>query len=313
MTLQLSMVGLTLAVLIVVTIVLARRLRGIPAFRRWVNLLFPLSQIAIVSFLFSYMINYNLPLWLFGLTAGMGVLCGMGDLFLFKALLAAEQKEIAEERVRLLEEQIVVQEHYYDRLAEDVKEAQAIRENIIAELKEAERLLQSEELGEATQQLHHAAGLLDDSRRHFCEHRIVDALVMIKEKACKEARVRTVFELAIPDSLPFPSVDLCAVFSNIIDNALNACKKVEVENRFIEMKSRVVGGYLLVDAINSCSSDATSDLQQKRNRSREAGLSKHGWGLVILDGIAARHDGRLEVKQQEGVFQTTIMLKIPLE
>ena len=39
-------------------------------------------------------------------------------------------------------------------------------------------------------------------------------------------------------------------------------------------------------------------------------LPEHGWGLNILKTLADRHDGTLETVQEDGVYRTTVLLKL---
>ena len=231
--------GAVLLALVVVTVVLARRLGGAPVSRRAVELLFPASQAVVLVFLFYFLLAYDLPAWLFALTAAVGILCGPCDLALFKALRTAEEKELAEERVRLLENQVALQRAHFESLEADADKAKSIRRDVAAELRAADELLDAHEVEHASSCLMHAVDLMDSSVRRFCENSVVDALVTMKAKACDESGVETSFELEVPRDLSLSSVELCAVFSNMLDNALQACSQVPAGARRIELRARI--------------------------------------------------------------------------
>lgn len=305
--------GGTLTILIVATIILTRELKDIPRLRRWANLLFPLSQISILGFLFYYLITFDLPFWLIVVVAVVGVLCGVGDIALFKALRTAEEKELAEERVRILENQIVMQKEYHRQLERDVQEAQNVRTRIVEELEEVSRLLEQQETQEASAQLRKAAHLMAPTNGPVCEHQIISALLIIKSQVCEELGIRMTFELEIPFDLPLPSVDVCAVFSNTLDNAIHGCEEVERAARFLTMKAHVVAGYFILDITNSCAEEVPTRIQKKRFLLTGSGLPKHGWGLMILEGIAMRYEGSLKTEKVDAVYRTTIALKLDIE
>lgn len=289
-----------------IMVVLARKLRGVSLSRRIVNLLFPFSQLCLVAFLFCYVVAFELSVWFFVFTAVVGVLCGPVDLILFKALREAEEKDVAEERVRLLEEQLDAQETYYQRLLNDRAEASRVRKEVARELESVEDLLRKSEVDKASDGLAKAVSLMDSATGRFCERQAVDALVTMKAKICEEQGVSTTFNLTVPGNLPFSSVELCAIFSNMLDNALCACGDVDEGDRTIDMTARVDGGIFVVDMRNSCRAAAPNT--PREHRSRGKGLAEHGWGLSILEGLADRHDGPLMVEQQDGEYRTTIML-----
>lgn len=289
--------------------VLARRLRGVSPTRLLVNLLFPFSQLCIVAFLFYYVIAYSLPAWMFVLVTVVGALCGPVDLLLFKALEESEKRELSRERVRLLEEQVQAQEEYLQRLTTDIDEARRVREDVARELVAVDELLERREAEAASQGLMKAVDIMDSACKRFCEHRVVDALVSMKAAVCEEAGVRLSLDLALADDIPLPSVELCAVFSNLLDNAINACAQVPEDARSIGLKARVDSGYLVVRMENSCAPLRAGE-RRRSPRSHGGRLPEHGWGLSILKTLADRHEGKLETAQEEGTYRTTILLKV---
>jgi len=108
--------------------------------------------------------------------------------------------------------------------------------------------------------------------------------------------------LDIPEELPVPGVELYAVFANVLDNAIKACGGTP-DTCFIDLKAHMAGGFFVFKAVNS----AATAFRKPRSRDR---LSEHGWGLSILQEIAARHGGELKTEQTAHTFQTTIWLKL---
>lgn len=309
MNVRLVLAACVLLFMCAVMVVLARRLRGLAPMRLLINLLFPLSQLCIVAFLLYYAVEYDLPWWMFVLTAAMGILCGPVDLLLFKALRESEERELSRERVRLLEEQLEAQQDYLRRLSTDVDEAHRIRKEVAGELELVDALLDLREAEQASKGLMRAVDIMDSARKHYCGHRVVDALVSMKAAACEKAGIRLTVDLALDDDVALPSVELCAVFSNLLDNAIGACSSLPEGQRFVELKARVDAGYLVVRMENSCT--PTTLVERRRAmKPRGTGLPEHGWGLSILSSLAARHDGRLETAQEESVFTTAVILKV---
>ena len=138
----------------------------------------------------------------------------------------SEKRELSRERVRLLEEQLQAQEQYLRRLSADIDEARRVREDVARELAAVDDLLQRQEAEQASRGLMKAVGIMDSSCKRSCEHQVVDALVSMKAAVCAERGIRLELDLALADDVSLPSVELCAVFSNLLDNAVSACGKV---------------------------------------------------------------------------------------
>lgn len=311
MTLRLTLALASLAVLVGAMAVLAWQFRDAPAHRRWMNLLLPGSQLAMAAYLFFYIVRYDLALWLAGAVAATCLVCGVGDLVLFRRLRVAEDADMAAERARLLEEQTAAQAAHRESVAVEARQARELREQMVEELDRADALLKQRSLAEVPAQLDRAVRLMQGSGVPFCEHRVVDALMVGKARACSEAGIRLETQLVLRDDMPLPDVELCAVFANVMDNALRACEHVAPADRFITLKAREAGGYFLLDAENSCAAETPSPQRPSIAASgRSSKLPEHGWGLSILKSIADSHQGVLETHQSDFTYQTSISLKL---
>lgn len=311
MTVRLIAAVVTVAQLIAVVVSLTRLLGNVPRKRRLINLMFPLSQLVALVYLFCYTIAYELPLWVVAALVALGVLCNVGDRVLFKALLNAESKELAVHKVALLEEQLVAQERHGAQLKQDVVEATLIRERLIQELKELDGLLEREEGRDASQRMHHAVALVQAGRQGFCAHHVIDALVTAKVNAFEALGVSVACNLDVPSDLPVPSVELCAVFSNLLDNALHSCEELAAQGRrdlSVDVRAHVARGYLLVRVSNDCAPNAKRARQDAHRRRPH--LAEHGWGLSILKAVAERRDGNLRTTCENGTFVTEVALKL---
>lgn len=297
----------------------ARFLRT-PRRRALVSLLFPLSQLVVLAFLTWYIIVYAPPLWVPVSVAAAVVPCVAADVMLFRALAAIDDAELATERVRLLEEQRDLQRVYFERLRDGLEEARSMRTDILAVLCRVERLLAAGEGDKAAAVIRRAVDGMDSLDDYRCENRAVGALMAMKLRACADAGIDVDCQIVVPDGLEILDVDLCALFSNLMDNAIRSCQAVEGPRRRIELKACLVSGVLLVDLVNGRAADdelpaCLADVDEAEGRAllafgeRELPVPAHGWGLQILRSLAERYGGSLKTEvREDGWFHTTIML-----
>lgn len=285
----------------------AYRLRKVPAARRWANLLMPASQAAIAAFILAYLMLFDTSPWLFALVVMLSVLCGIADTILLKALVAAEEKDLAQERVQILEAQMVAQERYREELLSDVDDLQSERQRIVQALKDAENSLRTKDVEAGLSGVQAASQAIGTSRR-LCAHPVVAALLAAKERICEEQEIATSFNVVVPENIALSGVDLCAVFSNMLDNAIHACAIVE-GTRFVEMRAHHAGGYLLVEIKNSYV-EGRSRNPVDASASVSPLSREHGWGLSILQAIADRHEGSSIIEGVNGVFRMSVALKL---
>ncbi|MCI8468254.1 MAG: sensor histidine kinase [Eggerthellaceae bacterium] len=300
----------------------ARFLRT-PRRRAAASLVFPLSQLAVLSFLVWYIASYPLPSWVIVAVAVAALLCAVADALLFRALAAIDEEGLAAERVRLLEEQRALQQVYFERLRSGLAEARAMRRDIVAMLYEVERLLTRHRSQEAADLIGQAVDLMDASDERCCENRAVGALMAMKLRTCLEEGIDVDCQIVVPDGLAILDVDLCAVFSNLMDNAIRSCRQVRAPFRRITVKACVVSGVLLVDVVNGRVEDGAAPAPSERGGDagdeRDDGLHgaltgralpvpSHGWGLQILRSLADRYGGSFRAEPEGPWFHSTIML-----
>ena len=109
--------------------------------------------------------------------------------------------------------------------------------------------------------------------------------------------------MQIPEALTIPGAELCAVLGNLMDNAIEACRRLpEGTPRRITVRGRVNGGFLVLRVQNPVSGE--------ENNIPVGGalLDSHGWGLSIVRQIAERRGGRLTTERSDGRFISTVWL-----
>lgn len=297
---------------------MAYGMRGAPLHRRLATLLYPASQLAILLFLTWCFVTYELSWWVGWLLCGLSVFCAAGDVVLFRALHAAEQRDLALARVRLLSEQIDLQRAHAEALERSIEASRGSLERVREQLDRADELLACADGAQAALTLERASDLMAAGRVRRCENRLVDALLAGKAQTCAEEKIELACDVAVPDDLELPGADLCAVFANLLDNAIVACRTAPPDRRRIEVAAHMRGGFLVVAVTNGCADEtpAAPGTPARHRRALdavaarpEAALPEHGWGTLILEGIARSHGGTFEARRTGETFCATVTLE----
>lgn len=131
----------------------------------------------------------------------------------------------------------------------------------------------------------------------------VDAILNSKLSLAIEQEIDVNVKVAIPDKLPLSDIDCCVLLGNLIDNAIEACEKVE-ENKFIRLYIGIYKKQLYMSITN-----ATNEVVRKYN---EEYISKkrgnHGHGLKRINKVVEKYNGYINRKNEPGVFVCEIML-----
>lgn len=127
---------------------------------------------------------------------------------------------------------------------------------------------------------------------------ILDALLYYKHNQAREDHIRWECDTHIPPECPIDDFDLCVIFGNLLDNALEACKKMPKESDgFINIQASMVKKCLLIEIIN-CMEITT----------KSAKKVKDGIGLKNVKDAIAKYNGTLSINTNDNIFRVSILL-----
>ncbi len=138
----------------------------------------------------------------------------------------------------------------------------------------------------------------------YCSNYTVNLILYAYISHAKEERIVVETHMDLEESPVISDMDLCVVFSNIIENAINACKCIPYkEKRFIKIKCGHKGEKLLIQVTNSC----IEDVQFIDNMPIRDG-SGQGLGTKSIVAVTQKYKGLYSFTAKEGVFTTCVMI-----
>ena len=106
--------------------------------------------------------------------------------------------------------------------------------------------------------------------------------------------------------------DIYALFSNLLDNAIEATLKLDEEERSISLSVRAMKNFVSI-----VSSNRFNNPDMKFVNGLPVTIKKdkinHGYGLKSIRYIVNKFDGDLQIEAKDGIFTITILLPIPPE
>lgn len=265
----------------------------------WHFVLFPLSQIVLICIAGYFATIDEFQVMRYYLLGGAVLFCVAADNFLFQAIGAFSERAISEERAGWFEHLLDQQQAYYDHILADQEDAAHIRHDIRNQLQTAYALVRSGDTEAAITQLDEISDALDQNP-NYCANRVVNALLNVKAARFAEAEIPLQCSCEVPQYLPIPGVELCSLFSNILDNAFHACRNDASEHRSASISSGVQNGMLIVRCSNSYDPENQTPI-----------APGHGLGLDILRDLTRRRGGEMQIEQTERRFNITVWL--PME
>ena len=139
------------------------------------------------------------------------------------------------------------------------------------------------------------------------DNSIVNTIVNYKKEIARNEGIDFNCNINVPIELPFNSEDLCVILGNVLDNAIEANKRGNVENPFISLDIAFDGMNLIVVIENSF--DGKIRLNKSGNvLTRKRNVKNHGIGLYSVRKILKIYNGEYDATVNDNVYRVEIIL-----
>ena len=139
----------------------------------------------------------------------------------------------------------------------------------------------------------------------------VDALLYQKRKWADREHVKWECDVQIPKVCGINEFDLCVLFGNLLDNALEACERMRCrglyggECCFVNIQAKIIKKCFLLEMKNS----------MDRMEKYEEGFTKknpqeHKIGMLNVRDVVQRYDGVMNIEAGNGVFTISILMPL---
>ncbi|MPL96558.1 hypothetical protein SDC9_42740 [bioreactor metagenome] len=142
--------------------------------------------------------------------------------------------------------------------------------------------------------------------RHFVNipYPAVRAMLNYKLSAAKEEKIDLRLDVNMEEGVAVSEFDLAVILGNLLDNAVEACGKVDEKNRYIGLSVQYKPNYLVIHSENP----VNSPMPEGEKLTTKQDADNHGFGLRNIRYLVEKHDGFMQVKTANGIFMIDIAL-----
>jgi hypothetical protein len=145
------------------------------------------------------------------------------------------------------------------------------------------------------------------SLERVCENEAVNALVVYYVTLARNEGIDVSYRLVIPGKCGrIQSVDLSRIIGNMLENAIEACRRMEYGAKKIRLQSMITGDMLVFGMNNSFDGDfQTREDGGFISRKRDSGIAT---GLSSIKSVAEKYDGSVKFEAKDRTFSTSVRL-----
>ncbi len=131
----------------------------------------------------------------------------------------------------------------------------------------------------------------------------VDAILSAKIAQARAEGIAVTVQANLPRELTLSDLELSIVIGNLLDNAIEACRKAEGE-KFLRLTLRIKGNMLYFYLLNSAGKKQTKI--GSLFRTGKSGV--HGFGLHRAETIVRQHGGWVKYNSEDGAFTSEFLV-----
>ncbi|MDE5598592.1 MAG: ATP-binding protein [Lachnospiraceae bacterium] len=193
----------------------------------------------------------------------------------------------------------------YKMMTEQYRQTERLRHDMKNHIIALSALSRNKEWEKIDDYLRNMGDIILDAGGDVTGNKAVDALLYQKRKRAEEENIKWECDVQIPKGCFINEFDLCVLFGNILDNALNACGRMQSdEYRFINIQAKTVKKCFLLEVKNSM--DRTE--RYTEGFSNKDNSQEHGIGLLNVGDVVNRYNGAVRIEAEEGIFAISILI-----
>lgn len=206
---------------------------------------------------------------------------------------------------QMMEKQVELQISHYDSLVKAESEISKFRHDYNNHLRSILSLIRMNECAQAEEYIEKLQKIKykTDTVLFYTGNRLADAILSDKSSTLGDS-CRIEYSGIIPSSIE--NVDLCVILTNGLDNAAEACQKIQTQS-VISVQASKQQGYFVLSTKNPT---ACTENYNSIPSSTKSDSGQHGIGLHNVESTVKKYDGQMKVRCENGFFELMLTMKI---
>ncbi|MGB4438983.1 MAG: ATP-binding protein, partial [Sedimentibacter sp.] len=138
----------------------------------------------------------------------------------------------------------------------------------------------------------------------YCSNYTVNLILYSYIMHAKKEEIKVETKIDLPEKNDISDMDLCVIFGNVIENAINACNGIlNTNDRSLKIVCKSKNNKLFIQITNSYEGSL-----QFVDDMPVSSMENHGIGTKSIAAVAEKYSGVYSFTAKDGVFTTSIIL-----
>ncbi len=228
-------------------------------------------------------------------------------------VIVSRKNEIQKNAIQ--EEYISSELEYIEQYKKNQEETRRFRHDIINNLSMVSALLKDEKKEEAENYLDELLGNVRGmSPKYVTGDEMLDCLIGMKITRMEASGIDFILDGTCAGGLRMKPVDVCTVFANALDNAIEACERMADDSeKRIRFEIKQAGQFFNLRLSNTYQDDTDKKTGPRVFKAGSRNTSKkdkdlHGYGSINIMDTVEKYNGMIKEESKDSVFTLSIML-----
>lgn len=235
------------------------------------------------------------------------VFYNLGSLVVTFLIIHLLEESNANQELKAENYQLHMQSIQYENLQLRIEDARRARHDLRQSLAVIRSFLQKDDREGLLSYLNsYLDALPPDTPITYCGNPAVNVLIVYYADMASDSGIRTTINVEYPEDTVITDTDAVVLLGNLLENAVEACKRQTSGTSFLSLHMKPVNGMLVITLDNSFSGpilETNGGFLSSKN-----GLT--GIGTSSIRKIAEKYHGVLKFHYEEKVFHASVMMSI---
>lgn len=235
--------------------------------------------------------------------------CFVADFLIFNMVDNTEAVIDKNIQLEMENQKQIIEYNSIRKMEQDIENLHKIRHEIVNQNMTLSILLENGNIDEAKKLLDTQADAVDAlSPTVYCSDKVLNAVITFEMQKAKNSGVALNCDVQTNSIINFDSSELCSLFTNLIDNAIEAAAACDT-NKAVNLTCRPINKMYAVHIENTYAPNNTKENEfSKLFKTNKKDPANHGYGLKIVRQIIKKYNGKISVDTTPEWVQIQIFL-----
>ena len=247
------------------------------------------------SFVYKYIPNNTHINYIVLVLSGLLIFSNISIITIINSIVRDKQLKIENQKIK---EKIDIQYNYYLSLKKEQEKIDKFRHDMKNHLICIKNLAKTEESEKYIEKINFE---INQNTVDFnTGSPILDIIFYEKSLICIDKKIEYQFDVDYSKCEFIDVIDTCSIFSNLLDNAIEACDKITQGKRFIRIKGNKINNFFVIKCENSKINDIL--YEGKNIATDKENKDLHGIGLKSIRDSFEKYDGVINIEISDEKF-----------